>query len=193
MLTAAEGEYFALRVDDVRASALPTLDEVRPMLTQAWVQQQNARLLAQKAEELAARVRAGEDITAVAASVNATVNVRTNVSADAAGQQAHGAGALQGLFGTAKGQTFSNQAENGYVIGKVNAIHPANVARAAPLIAPATRQLSQGWGNEAVQVAMTAAAARTKAKSDLAEAYRALGIEAPAAPAVAGPAPAPAR
>ena len=188
VVTASEGEYFALRVDDVRESKLPELAEVRPMLAQAWTQRENARLLAQKADELTTRLRAGEDITAVAASVNATVQVRTNVASDRAAQDTHGITALRGLFTTAKGQPFSNAGEQGFVVGKVNAIHPANPATAAPLVAPINQQLSEAWTNETVETALKAAAARMKAKSDLGEAYRALGVEAPAPTATAAPA-----
>lgn len=190
VVNASEGEYFALRLDDIRESALPPLDEIRPMLVQAWTQRENARLLSQKAEELAGRIRAGEGITAVAASVNATVLVRTNVASDAAAQQTHGVTALRGLFTTAKDQVFSNGGQEGFVIGKVNKIHAANAAAAARLVAPIGQQMTEAWGNETVQVALRAAAAKVKAKSDEAEAYRALGITAPAAPAAAVPAPA---
>lgn len=194
VITAGEGEYIALRVDDVREAALPKLDELRPMLTQNWIARENSRLLNQKADELAGRLRAGEDITAVAASVNATVMVRTNVTRDAAAQQAHGAAALTGLFSTAKDQAFSTPGENGFVIGKVNAIHAANPVTAAALVAPIGQQLATAWGNEVVQTALTAAAAKVKAKSNATEAYLALGIEAPVAGAApAAPAPAPAK
>ena len=188
VVTAGEGEYFALRVDEVRESKMPELDEVRPMLAQAWTQRENARLLAQKADELTGRLRAGEDITAVAASVNATVQVRTNVASDRAAQEAHGVTALRGLFTTAKGQPFSNAGEQGFVIGKVNAIHAADAARAARLVAPIEQQFVQAWANETVETALKAAAAKVKAKSDLGEAYRALGVEAPAPAALAAPA-----
>ena len=193
VITASEGEYFALRVDEIRESKLPELAEVRAVLSQAWTQRENARLLSQKAEELSGRLRAGEDITAVAASVNATVQVRTNVGSDRAAQEAYGVAALRGLFGAAKGQPFSNAGEQGFVVGKVNAVHPANPANGARLIAPIDQQLSQAWANEVVETALKAAAAKMKAKSDLGEAYRALGIEAPATPAAgaAGAAPAP--
>jgi len=195
VITASEGEYFALRVDEVRESKLPELAELRPMLAQAWTQRENSRLLAQKADELSGRLRAGEDITAVAASVNATVQVRTNVASDRASQEANGVTALRGLFSTAKGQPFSNAGDQGFVVGKVNAIHPANAANAARLVAPISQQMSEAWANEAVETALRAAAAKIKAKSDLGEAYRALGIDAPATPAApaAGAAPAPAQ
>lgn len=188
VLNVGEGEYIAMRVDDVREASLPKLEEVRPMLAQAWTQRENGRLLNAKAEELSARIRAGEDITAVAASVNAPVLVRTNVAADGAAQQAHGAAAVAGLFNTGKGQVFSNAGEQAFVIGKVNAIHPANTQRAAAIVAPIEQQMAPAWGNEMVQSAMLAAAAKVKAKSDSAEAYRALGITAPQAGAANVPA-----
>ena len=181
VLTVGEGEYAALRVDDIRESAVPPLNELRPLLVPSWVARENGRLLNQKADQLAARVRNGEDITAVAASVNATVMVRTNVSQDPASQQAIGPAAISGLFATNKDQVFSNAGQTGFVIGKVNAIHAANPQLAAPAVAPIAAQLNDAWGNDAVLAAMTAAVAKVKATSDSAEAYRALNIEVPAA------------
>ncbi|MGI4818410.1 MAG: SurA N-terminal domain-containing protein [Janthinobacterium lividum] len=192
VINAADGQYFALRVDDVIPSALPPLDEFRAPLTQAWVQRENARLLSAKAEELAGRVRAGEDITAVAASVNASVTVRTNVAADQASQNANGAAVLRGLFGQGKDQVFTGNSETGFIVGRVNAIHAADPAKAAPLIAQLAPRMSAEWVDGISQHAITAAAARVKAKNSEQDARTAIGVTAPAAGAPA-PAPAPAQ
>jgi len=190
VINAADGQYFALRVDEIIPSALPPLDEFRAPLTQAWMQRENGRLLSAKAEELAGRVRAGEDITAVAASVNAAVNVQTNVAANQQTQASLGVAVLRGLFGQGKDQVFSGAGETGYVIGKVNAIHAANPVEAAPLVAQISPRLSAEWVESISQSAIAAAAQRVKAKSSEQEALNALGITAPAAPT---PAPAPAQ
>jgi len=183
VISAADGQYFALRVDNVIESALPPVEEFRGPLTQAWTQRENSRLLAAKAEELAGRVRSGEDITAVAASVNAAVNVRTGVAANQQTQAALGGPVLQGLFGQGKDQVFSSASENGFVVGKVNAIHAADVAMAAPLVAQIAPRLSADWVEDISQVAISAAAERMKAKSNEQEALRAIGITEPVAPA----------
>ncbi|RZJ74414.1 MAG: peptidyl-prolyl cis-trans isomerase, partial [Brevundimonas sp.] len=71
VIDAGQGQYFAVRVNDIRPSALPTLAEVREPLAAQWVQRETMRRLSAKAEELTTRVRNGEDIAAVARSVNA--------------------------------------------------------------------------------------------------------------------------
>lgn len=182
VINAADGEYFALRVDEVMPSALPPIEEVRAPLTQAWIQRENGRLLSAKAEELAGRVRAGEDITAVAASVNAAVNVRTNVAANQQTQASLGVAVLRGLFGQGKDQVFSGAGETGFVIGKVNAIHAANPTETAPLVAQIAPRLAAEWVESISQSAIASAAQRVKAKSNEQEALNALGITAPTAP-----------
>ena len=183
VISAADGQYFALRVENIIPSALPPVDEFRGPLTQAWMQRENSRLLAAKAEELSGRIRSGEDITAVAASVNAAVNVRTGVAANQQTQVALGGPVLQGLFGQGKDQVFSSASENGFVVGKVNAIHAADVALAAPLVAQISPRLSADWVEAISQVAISAAAERMKAKSNEQEALRAIGLTEPVAPA----------
>src|SRR5690606_21351792 len=104
------GQYFAIRLDDIRPSAVPTLAEVREPLAQQWTLRENARLLAAKAQELSARIRAGEDIAAVARSAGAEVTTRTGVVRDRPTAESLGQGLLQGLFGQGKGQVFSQPA-----------------------------------------------------------------------------------
>lgn len=188
VIDAGQGQYFAVRVNDIRPSSLPTLAEVREPLAQQWIQRETLRKLSAKAEELAGRVRGGEDITAVARSVNAPLTVRTGVVRDQASQQALGQGVLQGLFGQTKGQVFSQPAaQTGYVVGRVDNVHAANPAVAGPLAEQVRPRLTQELVQAMADSVVTAGATRSKAKNDPAMALSALGIsssaQAPAAPA----------
>ncbi len=187
VVDAGQGQYFAVRLNDIRPSALPTLAEVREPLAAQWRQREISRRLAAKAEELAGRVRQGQDIAAVARSVNAPLTVRTGVVRDQATQEALGQGVLQGLFGQSKGQVFSQPGQGGVLIGRVDDIHAANPAVAGPLAEQARPRITQEIVQAMVQTEMAAAAKRSKAKHDVGLARQALGLSAeptaPAAPA----------
>ena len=193
IIDAGEGQYFAVRVDDIRPTSLPTLAEVRAPLAQQWTLRENARRLSAKAEELAQRVRGGEDIAKVAASVSAQLTTRAGVQQSQASQTELGEGVLRGLFGQGKGQVFTGaQSQASFVVGHVDAIHGAVPALAAPLVEQVRPRLTQALTNAMVEQSFSAAAVRMKAKNDPAAALVALGVEAPAA-APAAPAPAPAK
>ncbi|WP_421731795.1 peptidyl-prolyl cis-trans isomerase [Brevundimonas sp.] len=184
VVDAGQGQYFAIRVNDIRPSALPTLAEVRAPLAEQWIQRETMRRLSTKAEELTARVRNGEDIAAVARSVNAPLTVRTGVVRNQETQQSLGQGVLQGLFGQSKGQAFSQPAsQTAYVVGRVDNIHAANPAAAGPLAEQVRPRLTQELVQAMVQSSFTAGAQRSKAKNDPAQALSALGLSADAKPA----------
>lgn len=190
IIDAGEGQYFAVRLDDIRPAALPTLDEVRAPLAQQWTLRENARRLSAKGEELANRVRAGEDIAKVAASVNASVATQAGVRQSRETQEALGNTVLQGLFSQPKGQVFSGAGQSGFVVGRVDAVHGATPALAAPLVEQVRPRLTQELINALVEQGFTAGAARVGAKNDPAEALRAIGVEAPAAAPAAPATPA---
>ena len=193
IVDAGQGQYFAVRVDDIRPAALPTLTEVREPLTQQWKLREEARLLAAKAEELAGRVRSGQDIAAVAASANATLVTRTGIQQSRDSQTALGQGVLQGLFGQGAGQVFSlPNAQSSYVVGRVDRIHAAVPALAAPLVEQARPRITQDIVQAMIQSSIEAGARDVKAKNDPVLARQALGLSdtpaAPGAPAPAAPA-----
>jgi peptidyl-prolyl cis-trans isomerase D len=184
VIDAGQGQYFAVRVNDIRPSALPTLAEVREPLAAQWIQRETMRRLSAKAEELTTRVRNGEDIAAVARSVNAPLTVRTGVIRNQQTQEALGQGVLQGLFGQSKGQAFSQPAsQTAYVVGRVDNVHAANPAVAGPLAEQVRPRLTQELVQAVVEASFAAGAQRSKAKNDPVQARSALGLSADATPA----------
>ena len=184
VVDAGQGQYFALRVDRIEPAALPPLDQVRAPLARAWVQRENGRRLAALADQLAGRIRGGEDIAAVAASVKAPLVSRQRLQATQETQTEIGGGVLRGLFGQTKGQVFTEaQAADRRVIGRVDEIRAAAPAEAAPLVEQIRPALTQQLVQDMVQSAAASAAARVRAESDLARARTALGLEAEATPA----------
>ncbi|MFN3668561.1 MAG: peptidyl-prolyl cis-trans isomerase [Brevundimonas sp.] len=187
-----QGQYFVVRVDDVMPAALPPLAGIREPLAQQWVLRENARLLNTRASALAARVRGGEDLAAVAASVGATVQTGTGLSRQSAEQ--YGQGVIAGVFGSGRGEPFSQQnSEDTFVIGRTDRIAPAVPALAAPLAEQFRQRMAGDHVNAVGELAIGAAAKRSKAEYDEAIARTALGLpaEAPAgAPALPGAPPA---
>jgi len=189
VVDAGQGQYFVVRLDQIQAAALPALAEVREPLAQRWTQRENARRLTALAEQLAARVRGGDAIAAVAASAGATVITRTGVQQNAESQTDLGEGTLQGLFGQGRGQVFTGPAsDTSYVVGRVDAVRAANPATSAPLADQIRPRISQEFVGGIGELLVGAAATRSGAESDPALALEALGIDAPATtPAAATP------
>ncbi len=192
IVDAGQGQYFVLRLDDIRPAALPVLADIRAPLTQQWMMRENAKRLTAKAEELAARVRGGEDIAAVAASAGATLISRSGVQQNPQIQAELGQGVLQGLFGQGKGQVFTGpQSQTAFVVGRVDAVRAPVAALAAPVAEQVRGRIGQDMGGALVQLAFQAAARAVKAKNDVTLALQALGVDpATATTSPATPAPA---
>ncbi|WP_332660956.1 peptidyl-prolyl cis-trans isomerase [Brevundimonas sp.] len=186
-----QGQYFVVRVDEVTPAALPPLESIRAPLAQQWVLRENARLLTTRANALAARVRGGEDLAAVAASVGATLQTGSGLSRQSV--QQYGQGVIQGVFSSGRGEMFSQQNTNdSFVIGRTDRITPAPAVLAAPMAEQFRQRMAGDNVNAVGELALKTAAARSKARYDEALARAALGLsaEAPAAPAGGAPAPA---
>lgn len=186
VVDAGQGQYFALRVDEIAPAALPSLDEVREPLARQWVLRENSRLLTTKAEQLAGRVRGGEDIAAVAASVGAPLVSRTRMLQNQETQQAVGEGVLRGVFSQDKEQAFAMaQSESAFVVGRVDRIRAPAAADAAAVALQVGPRMEQDVFQGVIEETLTAAGERTGARYDVNLARQALGV----APAAATPQP----
>lgn len=182
-----EGQYYAVRIDDILPAAMPALDQIRPQLTAAWVGRENARLLSAKSDEVTARLRRGETLAAVAASLNAPVTTQAGVAQSQEAAQQYGEAVITGLFSSPRGQPFSRPAQTGgIVVGRVDRIIAATPALAAGEAVQWRQRMAGTIGQSFLETAIESAARRVKASFDLAQARRALGLEAEA-PAAAAP------
>ena len=178
-----EGQFFVVQVNDIIPAAMPSLDEVRAPVTRAWIARENVRLLSARSDALMARLRAGEDIAAVAASVGASVTSRTGIKQDEATVAQLGQGVVGGLFSAEKNQPFSQpQSEDSIAIGRVDRI----AAPVAALVAGEAQQwrarLGAAPGDPLYNAAVVAAAERVKATYNEELAREALGVTAPVTP-----------
>ncbi len=183
-----QGQYFVVRVEDITPAALPPLADIREPLAGQWVLRENARLLNTRASALAARVRGGEDLAAVAASVGATVQTGTGLNRQSAEQ--YGQGVIAGAFSSGRGEPLSQQnSADTFIIGRTDRIAAAVPALAAPVAEQFRQRMAGDHVNAVGETAIAAAAARSKAEYDEPLARVSLGLpaEAPAAAAAASP------
>lgn len=166
VVDAGQGEYFVLRVDEVAPARLPSVEEVRAPLTNAWMQREVGRRLRARAEELAGRVRGGEDIAAVAASAGVPLVTASGVSRDPEAEDSPGEGVLSGLFGQGRGQVFSNPvSETAFAIGRVDAIRAPSPALAARNAESARPQITMQIFENLQELAQSAAGERVEVES----------------------------
>jgi peptidyl-prolyl cis-trans isomerase D len=186
VIDAGQGQYFVVRVNEVTPAAMPSLDDVREPLVQNWLQRENARRLAALADELAGRVRGGESIAEVAASVNAELVTRTGVQQNEETQTQVGQGVMRGLFSQGVEQVFSGQQDGqSFVVGRVDRIRAPVAALAAPRAEQIRPQMSMQAAEALGDGARAAAADQMNVRTWPDRALNALGIapsQAPAAP-----------
>ena len=187
VVSAGEGRYFVVRVDDVIPAALPKLEDIREELTQAWIARENVRLLSARSDALMTRLRAGEDIAAVAASVGATVTSRSGVKQDQETMAQLGQGVMTGLFSAERNQPFSQpQAQGSIAIGRVDRVTAPTAALAASEAQQWRARLGQATSEPMFSSAVAAAAGRVDATYNEELAREALGLEATPVPQPAG-------
>jgi peptidyl-prolyl cis-trans isomerase D len=193
-----KGEYYALRVDKIAPAHVPPLEQLRPLLTRVWLQQELQKRIQDRADGLEARLKKGESLQAVAASAGATVQHASGVSRENAAQhqQDLGQGFLARMFDAKAGETFTAPMMTGMAVGKLTSIQNASPQEIGRLAEQARPQLTlQMMQNEYGQMIQDAARDRIKPKIDEALAREAIGVspeEAPASGAPAGGANAPA-
>jgi peptidyl-prolyl cis-trans isomerase D len=174
------GEFYALRVEKVIPSALPALSEVRGPLTQAWMQQETIKRMRERAEQLAARVKAGEPIDKVAAAVGAQVKQFADVSRVTAGQRADLGQALLGKLFQAKANDVFTAEGPGFAMSvvKVASIRPANPGFAAAVMQAGQQEMNKQVFTEMSQLVREASKARIKPKVDRKRALGVIGVQA---------------
>jgi peptidyl-prolyl cis-trans isomerase D len=176
---AGGGEYFAVRVEKVIPPAMPPLAEVKPQLTRVFMMREIAKRMQARADELAARVKKGEALDAVAASAGAKITRVPGLSRQNAAQ-------MQGMSQDILGKTFTSKqgdvftAENnhfGFVVGKLEAVHSGEGPTLARMAEDMRPQMSVALYRELAETARFAARQKIKVTVDAARARTALGLE----------------
>lgn len=172
------GEYYAVRVEKVVPPALPSLQEIREPLTRYYVMREMAKAMEAKAKELADRVRKGESVEAVAASVGATVSHAVGLDRVGAAQnKTLSQDMLNQLFGAKAGDILVAQANPfGFAVGKVDAIQPPAIPQAAQIAVAQRPQITMQLLQEMGERARTGAAQLIKVRVNADRARAALGV-----------------
>jgi peptidyl-prolyl cis-trans isomerase D len=186
----AKGEYFVVQADKVIPPAAPTLDKVRGRLTQYFQQTEMNKRLNARLDELAAQVKMGKPMEAVAASVGSKVSPVTFTRAQAQQDQKLAPEQLDKLFQAKTGDVITS----GAAVVKVVSITPPSASMAVAIIGSAQQQLGRQMFDEVGQEARAYAKTTLKAKINLALARQAIGVSpaatTPPAPAKPGAPPA---
>jgi peptidyl-prolyl cis-trans isomerase D len=181
IIDAGEGEYFAVRVEKVIPPALPTLAAIKPDLVKGLMEQTLAQKLIAKAQELQARIRKGESLEAVAASVGAKV-VHV-VGIDRASAQNHvkdlGQPFLEAMIQAKAGDVFVAPAappQKAVIIGKVEAVRQGDMADMARFTETLRPQIGMQYFDELRTGISAEARKQVGAKTDLNRARAAIGL-----------------
>ncbi|HWE46058.1 MAG TPA: peptidyl-prolyl cis-trans isomerase [Caulobacteraceae bacterium] len=179
---AGNGLYYAMHVDEVAPAHLPQLtDQNRAALAQVWTQREILTREKAVADAAAQRVRKGEDLAAVARSVNADLVVRAGETYPR--QQNEPDAQIRAMaFQTTPKDAFSVETQDGFVVGKTTAVHPPVTSVAASVTDRLSQQMASNtfgsMGNQAYQ----AVRRKLKVKIDNTLVDQALNINNPNVP-----------
>jgi len=184
-----QGEYYVVHVDKVLPPAPPTLEEIRPKLTQFYILRETARRLQEKAQALSTAVSKGESMADAARSVGASVTEANGVLRNGAGQ-VYSADLIGKIFQAKPGDVVTGEGVRlSYAVAKLVRIDPSDPAKAAPLAVAQRNQVTRSLFEDLGQDTRTFARAVVKPKVDYARARKALGVDTPASGAVSAGAP----
>ena len=182
----SKGEYFAVRVEKVLPPALPAIDKIRPRLVQAFLQREMSKRLTDKLNELAARVRKGESLEAVATSVGSQVS-HLSINRQQAQQSRNvPPQVLTQIFAAKAGEVVIT----GGAVAKVDAVRSPPAGLVATAMGSGQQSLARSIFNETQEESRLWAKDQIKPKVNAALARQAIGATDKAAPAAGGAAPA---
>jgi peptidyl-prolyl cis-trans isomerase D len=182
LVDAGGGEYFALKIDKVIPPSVPPLAEIRPELARALMMRDIAARLQAKADELAARVKKGESLDAVAAAAGVKVVHLAGLNRQTASQHPEiGQEGLAQTFSGKPGDVFTSRGQAGFIVGKIEAIRSADVETMARAVEAERPQMTETYLRELVAAAHAAARSRVKVNIDAEHARAALGLDPTAA------------
>jgi peptidyl-prolyl cis-trans isomerase D len=173
-----DGAYFAVKVDKIVPAHVPPLAEIRDRVTLVYMQRQVINALEAKSAALAARLKKGEAIDAVAASAGASVSRITGLSRQTAQsqQEALGAELLSRAFAAKPGDAWTARAPNGLVVGQVSNIQMDAGPTAARLAEAGRGNLTRTLSGEMAEAAQAYARTKLKVKVDPVRARAAAGF-----------------
>jgi peptidyl-prolyl cis-trans isomerase D len=174
-----DGSYFAVRVERITPASLPPLAEVKPELTRAWMLREMVNRMQSRAAELAERVRKGESLEAVAASIGSRVSRTVGVDRSSARDVTTVSPDALGKAFTAKaGDVFTAQGVDfEIIVGKLEAVRQPGGPNLARLTEESRPQVTMNLFREFGEAAQRGARTLMKVRTDADRARIAIGLE----------------
>lgn len=145
----ADGGYAMLRVDGLTPRMLRPLEEVRSRVVADWQAAQRAEAAREKAEAIAERVRAGEDLAAIAGELGLSVKTSDPFRRDTGDAEANVPADLAAdLFQLEEGGVATGEADEGHVVARLIEIRPADAGADSPEVAKLRRDISDAMAGD---------------------------------------------
>ena len=129
MSQAADGTWFAYRVDGITPPALRPFKDVQAAALALWTEQERQRLAEAKAADLAAKVNAGEgDLASLAWAEGLELVQSEPMERNASGEDTPAPGLPALLFGTEVGMAVSTPTTEGAVVAVLREVQAADAA-----------------------------------------------------------------
>jgi peptidyl-prolyl cis-trans isomerase D len=183
-----QGEYFVVHVNRVIPPALPTVEEVRGPLTQSFIARDYERRLKALADQLADRIRKGEALDAVAASIGARTGALTDLNRMNAQRDVPtlGGEAVGAILGAKLNEVVVAPGPGGMIVAKVGALRNGDVQTLAGMTNQARDQITNALVQEYQERVVQGARDAVDVKLYPENARRAIGVDPEEAPAAKG-------
>ncbi|MGP1395802.1 MAG: SurA N-terminal domain-containing protein [Inquilinaceae bacterium] len=142
----AEGGFYAVRLDSILPPAVRPLAEVRDEVEAVWLDERRQERVRNLADEAAERIGAGEDPSAVAESLGATVQTSEPLLRDGSNAEGLPSSVIEAAFAADRGAVSVVAAANGLMVVRLNAVEAAN-----PSTEPDTLEAIRAETTQAVQ------------------------------------------
>ena len=173
-----DGVSFAVRVEKVFQPRLPSLDELRPVVTAEYMRRELLKALETRAKDLSARIDKGESLDAVGASAGyAPVYVAALSRQNAQAHPEVPREILARAFGSKPGEAWTARAPSALAVGRIDNVQMDPGPTAARLAEQSRGELTQAIFREMAESAQAYAKARLKVKIDPARARAAAGFQ----------------
>jgi peptidyl-prolyl cis-trans isomerase D len=168
-----KGEYYAVRVEKVFPPAVPPLAEARNDFVALYISEQRSKALKARMDALSERVRKGETMDAVAASVGARLNRQTVDLRSAERSQDQMRQILSAVFSAKPGEIIPA----GAGLIRVESVKPGSITEAALMTRAGEQSLRMALFQDMSGEAGRWATGAFKAKTDPAKARAAIGLQ----------------
>lgn len=155
----SNGDYAVLRVDEVRQAAVPPLAEIKDTVIADWKKSNQRELAEEAARKLANDWRSGDNITAAAQKIGASLTTRADITRDVGDKSQKQLSALERavLRGGAAGEVITTTDGKTEYVAKIRAITPPAPASVTDAVLGDMRNLASEWvRNDYVQIFLNA-------------------------------------